>query len=200
MPPAKKPTWERRPQRKAVKGTSNDTAETTTTSESVPAQLKITAAERRQLFARLLWLGDAYPMVFAADASRNAELVQRLTSVYTSAHTKRVMQLDTAVGAAARRGVETRLHDCVGFLERARNPNRCGTHNGRRTRASTERVWRIRNASMGTCHSSDTAVAQLRCCRCRWMPHHMTGRCSVARWCRCARVRGVRESDTHRHT
>jgi hypothetical protein len=124
MPPAKKPKWERRPQRRAVQedaGDADEHAASHAATPDTPPALKITAVERRQIYARLLWLGMQYWMIFALEASANAPLMDSLTSAFTSAHTQRTMRLDTSAGIAARQAVQTRLGDCIGFLERARN-------------------------------------------------------------------------------
>ena len=85
-----------------------------------PPPGKITAVERRQLFARLLWLAD-YSLIFSVEAALNAEKLKGLMSEYTSNHARRLMQQDTPEGHRAVQAVEQRLRDCVGFLERARN-------------------------------------------------------------------------------
>ena len=55
MPPAKAPRWEWRPKRQAgVSGFYADLPETPPQEQP----LRLTAVERRQLFARLLWLAD----------------------------------------------------------------------------------------------------------------------------------------------
>ena len=87
---------------------------------SVPPAPKLSAHERRQLFARLLWLED-YMLVFAAEAATNRDLLQSLTLTYTSVHTRRLMQRDTSEGLHAAQAVERRLTDCIGSLERSRN-------------------------------------------------------------------------------
>ena len=118
MPPARKPRWERRPNRAAVQSTSS------APEERIPEPVvppKLTAAERMQLYARLLWLGASYTLIFAAEVSGSSDLMRALTATYTSAHTQRQMRLDTPAGLAARQAVETRLRDSVGFLERSRS-------------------------------------------------------------------------------
>ena len=118
MPPAKKPRWEVRPERNQSKEQEELVEETP------PAPIvrtpTMSAVERRQLFARLLWLFD-YRLIFAAEGAANAPMMQLLKSSYTSAHTRRLMQLDTAEGHRAVEAVEGRLGDCIGFLDRARN-------------------------------------------------------------------------------
>ena len=81
MPPAKQPHWERRPKWHQG-GSSRGQADAGPKQEAEPAAAveqpnRITAVERRQLFARLLWLAD-YPLIFAAEAALNAELLQGL--------------------------------------------------------------------------------------------------------------------------
>ena len=81
MPPAKQPRWERRPNWQQG-GSSRGQADAGPKQEAEPAAAveqpnRITAVERRQLFARLLWLAD-YPLIFAAEAALNAELLQGL--------------------------------------------------------------------------------------------------------------------------
>ena len=90
MPPAKKPKWERRPQRRAVQedaGDADEHAASHAATPDTPPALKITAVERRQIYARLLWLGMQYWMIFALEASANAPLMDSLTSAFTSACT-----------------------------------------------------------------------------------------------------------------
>ena len=77
MPPAKKPRWERRPQRQQTSSDAPEDVSLTTEAVSgaeVPRPLTLSAVERRQLYARLLWLAD-YTLVFAAEAAVNAELL-----------------------------------------------------------------------------------------------------------------------------
>ena len=117
MPPAKAPRWEWRPKRQAgVSGFYADLPETPPQEQP----LRLTAVERRQLFARLLWLAD-YPLIFAAEAELNAELLQSLMIKYTSDYTRRLMQQDTPEGRRVAQAVEHRLRDSIGFLERSRN-------------------------------------------------------------------------------
>ena len=49
----------------------------------------ISAFERKQLYARLLWLED-YQLIRAAEAALQAPLLLQLTHAYTSVHTRRV--------------------------------------------------------------------------------------------------------------
>ena len=124
MPPAKRPTWERRPTRTAGQGGSKDTEDQRVPeapTPEVPPVAKISALERMQLYARLLWLGMAFPLIFAAEASGSATLMFSLVTAYTSEHTRRRMRLDTVEGFRARQAVDNRLRDCVGFLERSKN-------------------------------------------------------------------------------
>ena len=122
MPPKQKPKWEHRPKRGA--GISKATLERAPTQAVEAAQpepaLKLSAAERMQLFARLLWL-SCYKLLFGAEASAHAAEMAALTAAYTSTHTKRLMGLGTDAGLRACSAVETRLRDCVGFLSRAAN-------------------------------------------------------------------------------
>ena len=115
MPPAKKPRWEHRPQR--VERQSGQGSLEPTAIVRAPT---VSAQERLQLYARLLWLHD-YSLVFAAEATLHASLLDLLKGSYTSAHTRRLMQSDTVQGLRAVEAVEGRLRDCIGFLERARN-------------------------------------------------------------------------------
>ena len=124
MPPAKPPRWERRPNRQHG-GSSQSSMDAEPTGEAAPGAAveqpaRITAVERRQLFARLLWLSD-YKLIFAAEGALNAELLQALMQQFTSDHTRRLMQQDTPEGHRAAQAVEQRLRDSVGFLERSRN-------------------------------------------------------------------------------
>ena len=72
MPPAKKPRWEIRPQRTAAPTQPAESYEadeaTGHEADEATGPPKLTAEERRQLFARLLWLDD-YKLVFAAQSS-----------------------------------------------------------------------------------------------------------------------------------
>ena len=125
MPPAKKPRWTYRRRSSASDSSGGDQEsvrrhEMEQETSVVPQAPKVSALERRQLFARLLWLDD-YRLIFAAEASLHAPLLDSLTEQYTSAHTWRLMQLDTAAGVRATQAVEQRLRDCIGFLERSRN-------------------------------------------------------------------------------
>ena len=87
MPPAKKPTWERRSKWQSVEQPDSSADDVTDASSAVMAApsspLKITAAERLQLYARLLWLGDQFKLLFAAEAAMDAPLLQALTAAYT---------------------------------------------------------------------------------------------------------------------
>ena len=95
--------------------------EAQTCAVTIPQPLpSITAVERRQIYARLLWLSD-YKPIFAAEAAMNRGLLQQLTATYTSIHTRRLMRNDTPAGQRAALEVEGRLRDCIGFLERARS-------------------------------------------------------------------------------
>ena len=73
------------------------------------------------MFARLLWLGHAYELLFRAESSTNAALIGQLALTFTSAYMMRQMNSDSVRGMAARSSVEMRMRDCVGFLQRARN-------------------------------------------------------------------------------
>jgi hypothetical protein len=115
MPPAKRPTWTRRPVR-----TSTAAGLQANTDVLPPPLQQITGAERKQLFARLLWLAD-YKPIFAAERAMNAPLLELLKSNYTSTHTRRLLQSSTPEGERATAAVEARLGDCMGFLDRARN-------------------------------------------------------------------------------
>ena len=81
---------------------------------------RISAAERLQLYARLLWLTD-YRQIFSLESALNAPLLQQLTTTFTAAHTRRLMSSRTEAGLEAARSVEDRLRDCIGFLERSRS-------------------------------------------------------------------------------
>ena len=125
MPPAAKPKWERRPQRKAHPVPAEPVeAGSTDESKSAPQlakPLSITAVERRQLYARLLWLGDQNHLIFQAEAAMSGSLLGDLRSIFVSTYTMRLMQRGTAAGEAARLTVDARLQDNLGFLERSRN-------------------------------------------------------------------------------
>ena len=86
MPPAKKPTWERRSKWQSVEQPDSSADDVTDASSAVMAapssNLQITAAERLQLYARLLWLGE-FKLLFAAEAAMDAPLLQALTAAYT---------------------------------------------------------------------------------------------------------------------
>ena len=58
------------------------------------ATTRITALERKQVYARLLWIDD-YKSLFQADGSGNQTLLSNLVGTYTSAHTRRLMQRDS---------------------------------------------------------------------------------------------------------
>ena len=58
------------------------------------ATTRITALERKQVYARLLWFDD-YKSLFQADGSGNQTLLSNLVGTYTSAHTRRLMQRDS---------------------------------------------------------------------------------------------------------
>ena len=124
MPPAKKPRWEIRPQRTAAPTQPAESYEadeaTGHEADEATGPPKLTAEERRQLFARLLWLDD-YKLVFAAEAAMHAPLLTLLTARYTSAYTRRLMRSDSTAGERARQAVEERLRANVGFLERSAN-------------------------------------------------------------------------------
>ena len=121
MPPAKKPKWDVRRAR------SSDTMEAWA-QQSPPAEVpeperplpNISAFERKQLYARLLWLEDYQP-IRAAEAALHAPLLHQLTRAYTSVHTRRLIHSGTAAGERAADAVEARLTDCVGYLERSRS-------------------------------------------------------------------------------
>lgn len=83
---------------------------------------KMSAVERRQLFARLLWLDD-YKPILEAERAAQQPLLATLTREYTSAHTRRLMAGDSSNGLRAIQQVESRLRDCIGFLDRSRNRN-----------------------------------------------------------------------------
>ena len=118
MPPAKRKNFEKRPQwRSHAAGTADDQQ---AEELAIVPLARITAAERREIYARVLWLHD-YKLVFDAETEANAESVRALMVQYTSAHTSRLMRRDTPEGHCAARAVEMRLRDCVGFLERSRN-------------------------------------------------------------------------------
>ena len=118
MPPAKRKNFEKRPQwRSHAAGTADDQQ---AEELAIVPLARITAAERREIYARVLWLYD-YKLVFDAETEANAESVRALMVQYTSAHTSRLMRRDTPEGHCAARAVEMRLRDCVGFLERSRN-------------------------------------------------------------------------------
>ena len=125
MPPAKKPRWSQ-PRRSSASKPSGGEHELVQWHESeqetsvVPRTPSISAVERRQIYARLLWLDD-YRLVFAAEAALHAPLLGSLMETYVSAHTRRLMHSDTPEGARALQAVEQRLRDCVGFLERSRS-------------------------------------------------------------------------------
>ena len=134
MPPAKRARWEHRPQRAVQQparvlsfnnghGHSDcDDTDPNLVSESDCTVIKtsMSASDRRQLYARLLWLDDYRPL-FQAEGHMNESLMQQLKHTYTSAHTRRLMNRDTLHGARTIVAVEARLRDCVGFLERSRN-------------------------------------------------------------------------------
>ena len=83
---------------------------------------KLSAVERRQLFARLLWLDD-YKPILEAERAAQQPLLATLTREYTSAHTRRLMAGGSSNGLRAIQQVESRLRDCIGFLDRSRNRN-----------------------------------------------------------------------------
>ena len=85
MPPAKKPRWEHRPQR--VERQSGQGSLEPTAIVRAPT---VSAQERLRLYVRLLWLHD-YSLVFAAEATLNAPLLDLLKGSYTSAHSRRLM-------------------------------------------------------------------------------------------------------------
>lgn len=118
MPPAKRQNFSHRPNRKSTNADGQDAPNDLPT-EAIPAP-RVTAAERKQLFARLLWLFD-YKPIFAAERELNKPLLELLKSNYTSAHTWRLMHSSSAAGEAATAAVEARLGECIGFLERSRN-------------------------------------------------------------------------------
>ena len=121
MPPKKAPRWERRPNRQSGSCSSEAVEpEPSTAIAAVERPQRITAAERRQLFARLLWLAD-YRLIFAAEAELNASLLQALTREYTSDYTRRLLRLDSLEARRAAQAVEHRLRDSIGFLERSRS-------------------------------------------------------------------------------
>ena len=126
MPPAKRRNFKHRPSRKHQQyGRQLEDRERTahlsqgSVAES-PHSAIITAVERRQLFARLLWLVDYRP-IFAAEREMSSSLLELLKSNYTSTHTQRLMQSCTAEGERAVAAVEARLGDCISFLDRSRN-------------------------------------------------------------------------------
>jgi hypothetical protein len=91
--------------------------------DMAPSIPKLSAQERRQLFARLLWLDD-YVALLEAEKTTNLPLMAVLIRDYTSAHTRRLMGADTTQGLRAASQVESRLRDCIGFLERSRDRNK----------------------------------------------------------------------------
>lgn len=98
MPPAKQPRWDVRRAR------STDAMEAWAQA-SPPAEVpppeppvaNISAYERKQLYARLLWLED-YQLIRAAEAELHAPLLQQLAQTYTSVHTRRLIQSGTTAG------------------------------------------------------------------------------------------------------
>ena len=128
MPPAKRPCLNAPRRKPAAAGPSDplgnvESAAAAAAVEFAPVVQRppsISAVERRQLFARLLWLED-YSLIFAAEAATHAPLLGALASTYTSAHSRRLMRSDTPEGLRAAQAVEQRLRECVGFLERSRN-------------------------------------------------------------------------------
>ena len=122
MPPAKRQHFERRPIRKeqprAAVNASNEAAFDTSNVGSEAASNEVssvrvaglTAVERRQLFARLLWLSD-YRLLFAMEREISGPLLQLLKHHYTSAHTRRLLQSDTAEGRSAAAAVGLQKED-----------------------------------------------------------------------------------------
>jgi hypothetical protein len=89
MPPAKRKHFEKRPQwRSHAAGTADDQQ---AEELAIVPLARITAAERREIFARVLWLHD-YKLVFDAETEASAESVRALMVQYTSAHTSDVRQ------------------------------------------------------------------------------------------------------------
>ena len=81
MPPAKRPTWERRPDRTSsmsdwTSSKADPQAERDMLPQSVNVE-KITAKERKLLCARLLWLAD-YKPIFAAERAMSTPLLDLL--------------------------------------------------------------------------------------------------------------------------
>ena len=120
MPPAKAQRWERRPNWQKSGSVDAAEPEEIAPAEVVPRPPSIGALERRQLYARLLWLAD-YPLILAAEAATNAQLLAALTASFVSDYTRRLMRADTLQGRRAAQAVEQRLRDSMGFLERSRN-------------------------------------------------------------------------------
>lgn len=122
MPPSKKQRWELRPDRRYAEQRAAGVTDTRHVLVPVERAPRITAVQRRQIYARLLWLHD-YTLVFKAEAATSVQLLQELTAAFTSAHTRRLMQRDTATGLQTAQAVESRLRDCMGFLQRSANRN-----------------------------------------------------------------------------
>ena len=120
MPPAKAQRWERRPNWQKSGSVDAAQPDEIAPAEVVPRPPSIGALERRQLYARLLWLAD-YPLILAAEAATNAQLLAALTTSFVSGYTRRLIRMDTLQGRRAAQAVEQRLRDSIGFLERSRN-------------------------------------------------------------------------------
>ena len=102
MPPAKRKNFEKRPQwRSHAAGTADDQQ---AEELAIVPLARITAAERREIFARVLWLHD-YKLVFDAETEASAESVRALMVQYTSAHTSRLMRRDKRRRVTARHGL-----------------------------------------------------------------------------------------------
>ena len=128
MPPAKRHNWER-PKIKIPRSTTTTSGTIHSLSSGQPqdkqqhnsvSMKKVTALERRQLFARLLWLGD-YHIIYGAERDVKGTLLDVLKTNYTSVYTQRLMLSPTVEGMRAVAAVEGRLGDCIGFLERSRS-------------------------------------------------------------------------------
>ena len=120
MPPRKRERWERRPKRQPSSSDGAAATVETAPTELVPRAPRVSALERRQLYARLLWLED-YTLILAAEAETNAQLLATLAASFVSDYTRRLMRVDSLEGRRAAHAVEARLRDSIGFLERSRS-------------------------------------------------------------------------------
>ena len=121
MPP-KANKWERRPRWSSALTDALAPVSQARRSMSAPRERvsTITAQERRELFARLLWLDDYRPL-FRLEGVGHEPLLAQLQRDYISDHTRRLIASGSEAGQLVASQRASRLIDTVGCMQRSRN-------------------------------------------------------------------------------